>query len=149
MPILSLTDVDAAYFALLGNDSLLLSYLNGRIWGEEAPQGTAFPYVRYWNQSPGSDTLSQGGLERVLSNPMHVVCVVDCQRGDQIDFLGGTTGHMADATKRLYALLHGQSFSLNGFNFQLVCKKDYRMKEFASEGRYYVSSGYWVQAYVN
>ena len=136
---------------LVANDTLLSLYAPGGPWPEQ-PRNDGFrPVVRWWKQSAGDDTLRQDGAGgRAQSNPRYVICVLDVQNAEQADRIYGSEGarlqppqpYMELCSLRLYSLLHGQSFSFEGYSIYFLAVHGYDVVASSAAGRVDVHAGH-------
>lgn len=107
----------------LSNDQTLLGFAPGGVFADQAPDGTATPYVIYTDQSGGVDSLTMNAV-RVLSNPLYqIVAVAEVSKFDSVasaasyidDLLkrtnGSTTGGLISACFREEPLIKNETIN--------------------------------------
>lgn len=116
-------DIHILLQQVFSGDSIMLSYCPGGYYSTDPPQEATFPCIRAWQQSPGSDVLTQGTLGPLMSSPKFMIGVMDYN--DQCDWYDGTSGISAGfdlATRRIHDLLHGITFFINGLEYLATAK---------------------------
>jgi len=147
MPTFATNDIDILLQQVFNSDSLILSYCPGGYCASNPAQGTEFPCIRAWQQSPGNDTLVQGTLAVLMSNPKFMVGVEDYW--EVVDWFTGSSpvpNGIDLAVRRIHQLLHGITFTVNGFQYLATAKSaSMRQPGAQIEGKYRPWQGYWFE----
>lgn len=120
---------------LLSADLQIQTYAPGGVWEQKPPENKARPVIRLWKRTAGKDDFRQigGGISRVQSNPEYVVCILDRQNANELDFVYGTVGStlvpmqrsIELGSVRLYELLHQKQRTVGTFNYTSEVLREY------------------------
>lgn len=153
-PVVFSGDVDRLLATVLGGDPALAVYVPAGVTASAPVEGGPRPVIRWWRAGgPPAVHVQDGRMGRAESRPRYVVCILDRQRGGQVDREYGSLGASMDppqpylelAYRRLAALLGSLQLTLNGFNWYVYTMDEYSDIEDLGQGDQDVSVGVIVQ----